>query len=248
MEPLTLLLVAAIGFIAAFIGTNVGGGGLIVIPALIMLGLPPKTAIATMRVGSVGLLTGGIYSFSKGNKIDYRVGLPASVLALVGAYLGATTLLRLPDELVGRLVGLFIIGVLAFVIANRHIGVEKPRKPGRFSRLLGYASYLFLGFWGGIFVGGTGIFAAYALIFLFGQTFLEAAGTRKIPAVAMAAVSLIVFALGGIVDWVTGAVLAGSMLLGSYLGASYGMKKGDRWVRLLFIVFVLLSAAKLLFW
>lgn len=246
MEILELAIVLIVGFISAFIGANVGGGGLITIPALIMLGLLPKVAIATMRVGSLGLIGGGLYKFNEKGKVNYGIALPAALVSLVGAYVGANALLELPDEIVSQMVGVFILIVLVFVVINRNIGIKKVENITKRSRLLGYLAFFILGFWGGVFGGGSGIFSAYILIFFFGQTFLEAAGTRKVPGLAVTILTLAVFALGGIVDWTVGGVLLIGMLLGSLTGATYGIKKGDGWVRALFIVMVLASAVKLI--
>jgi uncharacterized membrane protein YfcA len=246
MEPFELFIVFIVGLIASFIGTIAGGGGLITIPALIFLGLPAQAAIATSRVGSIGQILSGVYRYHHNDSIDYSIALPATVLSLIGAFIGANTLLLIPEDTLERLIGLLILAVLAFVVINRNVGVEKSAEPGARSRLFGHASFLFLGFWGGFFGGGTGIFASYVLILFFGQTFIEAAGTRKIPGIAMIGISLAVFLYAGLVDWAIGAVLLVSMLIGSYIGASYAIKKGNRWARMLFIIIVLVSGVKLL--
>lgn len=80
----------------------------------------------------------------------------------------------------------------------------------------------------------------------FGQTFLESAGTRKIQGTAVGWTSAITFAMSGIVDWSYALVLALGMAIGSYLGVVYAVRKGDAWVRKLFIAVVLLSAMELL--
>jgi uncharacterized membrane protein YfcA len=246
MEPLELIVIFIVGLVASFIGTVAGGGGLITIPALIFLGLPPQAAIATSRVGSIGQISSGVYRFHRNGSIDYGIALPATILSLIGAFIGANTLLLIPEDILEKLIGILILAVLAFVVVKRDVGVERSAEPGRHSRLLGHASFLFLGFWGGFFGGGTGVFATYVLILLFGQTFIEAAGTRKIPGIAMIAISLAVFMHAGLVDWAIGAVLLVSMLIGSYLGASFAIKKGNRWARMLFIALVLVSGVKLL--
>ncbi len=246
MEPLTLLFVFFVGVFASFIGTNVGSGGLIAIPALIFFGLPPQAAIATNKFGSLGMVTTGFYKFHKAKKIDYRIGIPTAAFALIGAYIGANTLLLFPNELLEKLVGAFILAILVFVLLNRDIGLKKARQTNPLLRYAGYLSFLLIGFWGGFFGGGTATFATYALILLFGQTFLESAGTRKIAALGISIVPIIVFALAGIINWVYGTSLILGMAVGSYFGASYGIKKGDKWVRLLFAIIVVASAVKLL--
>jgi len=245
MELITIIILSIVGFIASFIGVTVGGGGLLSIPALIFLGLPPQIAIATNKVGSLGIMS-SIYRFNKSRMVNFKIGIPLALVSIVGAYIGATTLLTLPEEIIGKLIGIFILIVLVFVILNRNVGVEKREKQGKTKRYLGYLLFLFVGFWGGIFGGGYGVFATYVLIFMFGQTFLESAGTKKVLGLGISIVSVIVFAIGGIINWEYGIALLPGMALGSHFGADYGIKKGDKWVRTLFIIVVAVSAAKLI--
>ncbi len=246
MELFELVLVFLVGALSSFVGVNVGSGGLITIPALMFLGLPAKAAIATMRLGALGISAGGIYKFNKEGKIDYKIGIPAAVLAFIGAYIGANTLILIPEELIEQLIGFLILAVLVVVILNRNAGVKRLTVRGPVSRAIGYLLFLPLGFWGGFFGGGTGTFMTYVLVFIFGQTFLESAGTRKIPHLAFTLISLAILAYGGLVEWVPGVVLLAGMLTGSYAGAAFFIKKGDEWVRILFIIVVGASALKLL--
>jgi len=246
MDVIGLVLVFILGLVSAFIGVNVGSGGLIVIPVLMFLGLPPKMAIATMRVGSLGSSAGGIYKFHVGKKTDYKIAFPATIITLIGAFFGANFLLEVPDEILEKLIGILILLVLFFVVFSKTAGLKKHEGKSKLSKALGYLLFLPLGFWGGFFGGGTGTFMAYVLIFLFGQTFLESAGTRKIPILAYNVLSLVVFSLFGLVDWLLGVVLLVGMLIGSYVGAAYGMKKGEGWVRTLFILMMAASAIKLI--
>lgn len=245
MEPLSLIVIFIIGFIAAFVGTNVGGGGLIIIPLLVFLGMPPKIAIATMRVGTLGL-TGSIYEFHKSKKIDYKIAIPAAALSLIGAYIGSNVLIEMPDDIVSKLIGILTLVVLGVVVTNRSAGIKHITIKNKWLEPLGYLLFIFVGFWGGFFGGGTGIFASYVLIFMFGQTFLESAGTRKISIVAYSLISLAVFAANGMVEWTSGLVLLVGMFFGACAGASYAIKKGDKWVRALFVIVVIISAIKLL--
>jgi uncharacterized membrane protein YfcA len=246
MEPLTLILVFVVGVLAAFIGTNTGGSGLLTIPSLIFFGLPPHVAIATSRLGSVGQIGGGIFKFNKGGKVDAKLGLQLAGVSILGALLGAYALLVVSEELLGKLVGLFILVTLVFLLLKRDAGVRKSEKPA-FPKHVSYFLFFLVAFWGGFFGGGTGIFATYILIFGFNQTFLESAGTRKIPGVVMVGLSLAIFALSGIVEWIPGFALMAGTAVGSYAGAGHAIKKGDGWVRGLFVVVALASAIKLIF-
>ncbi len=72
MDLQLLLILILFGFLAAFIDSVVGGGGLIALPALLFLGLNPTTAIATSKLAStIGLSTSTI-SFYRSGKIDFH--------------------------------------------------------------------------------------------------------------------------------------------------------------------------------
>lgn len=246
MDLITLLLVFIAGLVAGFIGTTVGGGGLISIPVLIFLGLPPQMAIATSHFGYLGIITAGFYKFHKAGKVDYKLGIPIAVLSIIGSVVGAFTLLSIPNDILEKLVAVFILLILIIILINKNIGVKKAKPTIGFLKYFGYLLFLLLGFWGAFFGGGFSIFATYILIFLFGKTFLESAGTRKILAFGIVLTAIIIFSLNGAIDWIFGTSLIIGMALGSFYGASHGIKKGDEWVRGLFIIIVLASAIKLL--
>ena len=246
MEAFKLISVFIVGVVAAFIGTSAGGCGLISIPALIFLGLSPQVAVATGKLGALGLIISGIYRFHKGGKIDYKIGIPIALVSFVGAYFGANTLVRIPGELLGKYVGLIVLIVLPVLFFRKDFGIKKQVKKSLPLKIIGYLLFLPLGFWGGFFGPGYAIFSTYILILIFGQTFLESAGTRKVLGLGVTILSILIFAQSGILDWFYGGALFLGMTLGSYLGASYGIKKGDEWVRGLFVVIVALSALKLI--
>lgn len=248
MELFKLIAVFAVGIIASFIGTNVGGGGLISVPALIFLGLPPQMAIATNKVGSFGMTGAGLIRFHKGKKVNYKIGFPIAALAIIGAYFGANTLLTIPNVILEKLVGVVILAILTLVLLNNNLGIKRVIKEYSLLRTsLGYLAFLFIGFWGAFFGGGFAIFSTYVLITVFGLTFLESAGTTKPLGVGIAIMSIIIFGLGGAINWIYGVLLLIGMTTGSYLGAGYGIKKGNMWVKRLFVVIVVVSAIKLLF-
>lgn len=247
VELFTLIVVFAVGVVASFIGTNVGGGGLISVPALILLGLPPQVAIATNKVGSLGITGAGLVRFHKGGKVNYKIGAPIAILATIGAYIGANTLLTVPNIILERMVGVIILVILALVLSNKSLGIKKiKRRQKTWQNLLGYLAFLFIGFEGAFFGGGFAVLSTYVLISIFGLTFLESAGTTKPLGIGIAVVAIVIFSLNGVINWIYGISLFLGMAIGSYIGAGYGIKKGDLWVRRLFAVIVVVSAVKLL--
>ena len=248
---LKIVLIFCVGFITAFITTNVGGATLLLVPTLIFAGLGPQVAIATARLGTLGAKSTGLYGFHNGGQVDYKVGLPAAIFGIIGAIIGANVLVVLSYAMLYRVIGFLILLTLIIVFVEQAMparlkifdtsnGISRTRK------IIGYILFIIPGFIGGLF-GGQSIFASFILILVFGESFLLTAGTRKIIGLAITATALIIYGLHHFIDWQYGILLLTGMGLGSYFGAAYGIKKGERWIQRLFIVVVIVMAAKLIF-
>jgi len=246
MEPLTFLLVFLIGLISSFIGALVGGAGLISIPLLIFTGLPPQVAIATNKLGTLGASTSAIYRFSKSKKIIYKYVIPFSLISIVGSYIGANILLEINQQILSAIVGIIILLFLPLILMKRDLGIKRI-KISIEKRRMGYFLYFLSMIYGGSVGAGYGILSAYILIWLFGLTVIESNATGTVPWFLVSLISLIIFAINGIVNYSYGIILLFSMLLGGYLGAHTAIKGGDRRIKLIFVILVIASAIKLLF-
>lgn len=247
MTALDFLLILVLGTTASFIGTMVGGSGLITIPGLIFLGLPPQTAIATDQVGLIGECFSGWFAFHRAKKIDYPLALKLAALTSAGALIGAATLVNLPADLVETLVGVLVLVIGVAIGCNKSTGVERPAEPSAKTAIVaGYAMYLVVGFWGGLFGAGFGLLSRYILLLSFRKTFIETAAIGKIIGISVAACAIPVFISEGLVDWLVTIPLLSGMTLGAFLGARYALKIGDRKLRILFLIIVSVSSLKLL--
>jgi len=100
--------------------------------------------------------------------------------------------------------------------------------------------------WQAFFGGAAATVIFFVMMFFFGMTLNRANATIKLPGLLLGISTLLIFALHGIVNWVYGIVLFLGMLIGGYVGAHTALKKGNAWVKVVFVVVVLLSAAKLI--
>lgn len=247
MDPILSHLIAFFGAVAIpFISTTVGGGGLLSIPLLMFLGLPAPLAVGTNILGAFGISIAGLKAFTEGKKVNYTIGIPIAMLAGVGSVAGSLTLLQLPEAPLKQLMAVLLIVILLFVLAVPSLGVTPPQRTSQTKRVIGYALQLFVGFWAAFITAGFSVFSSIILIVFFGQTFLESAGTRKLTGLVTSTVALVTYGIYGNIAWSYGLVYLVGMSIGSYLGAHYGMKQGNAWVRSLFILLVLLSAIGLL--
>ncbi len=241
--PLSVLL---IGIATGFGDSTVGSGGLLSIPLLILLGLPPQIAIAIDRLGSVGQTLAALLVFWRAKKIRWNYILVFTVLSLFGSYIGATILLSFDPKLLEKTIGLFLLFVLPFLFLQSSIGI-KQRSVSILKKGIGYIVYFFIMVYNGFFGTGSGPFATFTALYFFGFTIIEANATSIIPWFVLSLSSLVIFARGGIVDYQKGIILLVGMTIGGYLGAHVAVAKGDAWIKRLFILVVVISGVKLLF-
>jgi uncharacterized membrane protein YfcA len=244
MEISTIILLFAIGFIANFIGSMIGGGGLISIPSLIFIGLSPQVAIATDRFSSIGQST-SIFKYHKASKINYKLILPLSIITIIGTIIGSNILINFDKSLLTKIIGIIILLLLPLVLMNKSGLINK--KSNYKQNLIGYVLYFFIVIYGAFIGAGTGILTTIILIFFFGLTYLESNGNFSILWLIISLFSSILFAFQGLIRYDYGIVLLAGSLIGGYAGAHTALKKGDKFIKILFIVLILISSIKLIF-
>jgi len=240
-----LLVLFFAGIVATFYGVSVGGAGLIITPLLIFLGFTAQEAVATSIFGYTGMLLVGFVGFHKAGKIDYKVGVPGAVIMGLGALAGAFIMPQIPNEILKKIIGGFIIIILIILLADKSKGIYSVELSGMRNKV-GFVLVFLLGITGSVVSGGVGILASYILLYFFGYTFVEGAGTRKPMFVARMVAPVVVYSFVGLINWQYGTVLLLSGMIGSYFGTKFALSKGSQWVRTLFIIVVLVSGVKLL--
>ncbi|MBX8993686.1 TSUP family transporter [Staphylococcus pettenkoferi] len=234
----------ALGFLAAFIDAVVGGGGLISIPTLLAVGLPPSIALGTNKLASVfGSMTSAI-RFIRSGKVDLklvgRLFVPVFILAMLGSSLATF----LPAQLLKPIVIVILTLVLLYTIFKKDWGdVRRVQSFTVKKALLITVLLSLIGFYDGFLGGGTGSFMMFILL-LFGFDFLGAAGNAKVLNFASNLGALILFMILGEVNYLYGLIMAASMIAGSYVGAMFAIKQGVGYVKVLFIVVTALLILK----
>ena len=246
LEIGTLFLIALIGLITGFFDTVVGAGGLISVPALIFLGLPPQIAIATDRFGVLGQSITSLFKFWKEKKIVWKYVPLLAGISFIGSLIGANLLLNVNSRILKIIVGILVLILLPLLFLKQDLGVKKT-KTNTAKRIIGLVLYFMIMTFGAFFGQGTGPLIFYALTFFLGFTMLEVLETNTIPWFVLSISSVIIFAMNGIINYEMGIILLITMAIGGYIGAHVAIKKGDVWVKRLFVVFIAVLAVKLLF-
>jgi uncharacterized protein len=237
MYVLSLVIIFLLSAGASAFGTLVGGTSLITIPALILLGLPPHTAIGTDRFGIIGIGVAGLYKFHRKRMVDYRVSLFLAVPAFFGAILGANIAFSVSEHVLGIVIVLANVLCLIYLLLNPRLGlVESGRSLGRLKYWVGGLITFIIGIYAGFYGAMTASFLAYVLIMWFGQTFLQSAANTKLSVICFTVSAASVYFMKGAIHFPFGLAILAGCLCGSYLGAHFSDRIGNLWIRRVFLI------------
>lgn len=243
----TVALVVIVAFAAGWVDAVVGGGGLLQLPALLLVpGLAPVQALATNKLASIfGTATSSL-TYYRRIKPDLRTAIPMASCALVGSFFGATVATILPAALFKPVIVAALIAVAIFVAVRPQLGAQTSL---RFAgvRHLAVASALAtgIGFYDGMIGPGTGTFLIIALVSVIGYNFVAASATAKIVNFATNFGALVLFVSSGAVVWALALPMALANMCGGYLGSRTAIAKGAGFVRVVFLIVVAALIVKL---
>ena len=227
--------------LAGFVDAIVGGGGLILVPALFAV-FPtthPATLFGINKSASVWGTAFAARQFGRRVELAWSALLPAAATGFAGGFLGAWAVTLLPSQFLRKLLPIVLLGVLLYTLARKDLGRDHaPTLAGRAHTLTACAIGLLLGFYDGFFGPGTGSFLVFLFVRLLGYDFLHASASAKLLNTATNLAALILFALKGHVWWHYAAALAVANVAGSLLGTHLALKHGASFVRIVFIVVV----------
>jgi uncharacterized membrane protein YfcA len=244
MTGLFPILIFLSGILSGFLNTVAGGGSLLVLPLLVFSGLDMGIANATNRVAILLQSVTASRSFIRQGTLDVREILPTALPAVIGSLAGTFVAIQLDERLLRVAIAL-MISVMAGLLVFRPAMWEEKRAV----RLPGWLSFLIfflIGIYGGFIQAGVGFFLIWALAGIGGRDLVEANGAKVFIVGCFTAVSLALFASNGMVRFGTGLILACGSMIGAHAGARFTMAKGNRVIRFVLAVTVMVSAAKML--
>ncbi|MEU8304566.1 TSUP family transporter [Actinomadura sp. NPDC048955] len=239
-EQVVLLLAAAVA--AGWVDAVVGGGGLIQLPALLLLnpGQPVATALATNKLGSIAGTTSAAVAYARKAKPDVRVALPAGLLAVCCAAGGALCAAAISSDVLKPVIMVVLLAVAAIVVLRPDLG-RTPRLVLRTRRRVAAAVLVpgvAIAFYDGLVGPGTGTFLVIAFTTLLGMDFVDASATSKIINTGTNLGALAVFAAQGHVLWAIGLAMAVCNIVGAQLGAHMAISRGAGFVRVVLLCVV----------
>lgn len=239
MSDLILLTLASL--FAGFVDAIVGGGGLILVPALFSIfpNAVPATLLGTNKAASIWGTAWATGQFARRVDLPWKALSPAAGAALVGSFAGAWTVTLVSPGGLRKVLPLILIGVLGYTLARKQLGRDHtPLHEGRNEALVASAIGLVIGFYDGFFGPGTGSFFVFLFVRVLGYDFLHASASAKLMNTATNAAALVLLASTGHIWWHYALPMAVANVLGSLVGSRLAIRHGAGFVRTAFIVVV----------
>ena len=239
-----LILFGLVNFVATTLSGISGGGGFIVTPVLIFLGLTPQQAIASGKLAAVALSLGSLQKLHKAKLHNWRVVAPIMILAAVIGLAAPYFIVRLENDFYEKILGILLIVMIPVLYLTKS-GQVKKELPQSF-KTVGWVLIAVLLATSAIFSGGAGSLVTVAMMMFLGMSALEANVTRRFSQLALNALVFLGVIGSGLMVWDVAVVGAISAFFGGQLGSHLALKKGDRFVLTFFAIFMFISGLVLL--
>ncbi len=241
MEILRTFIFFTGGFVAALYASSVGGLAFIVLPLLLLFGLPIKEAIGTGRIVAAAMSGVALLRYSQKEKIHFKTAIPVAILFTSFSYFGTFALKYLTNEEMKYLaVGAMITAIFLNIFS------EKLHVSGKKNLTIVILFISIVGLYTGAFGLGAGALLIFAPIML-GYTFREAIGINQSAIFLSCLVTSLVFFKDGLINLNFAAPLILGVSAGSWVGISWSLKKGDKYIKILIYIVLTASIIQLLF-
>ena len=248
MENISIEIILFLGIIATLAGlidAIAGGGGLLTVPALLWVGIPPLNALATNKLqGCFGTATASVNFWRKGLLPINQIKIPI-LMTFLGAICGTWLVQNVSSDSLNAIIPWLLISFALFFALS-----PKASDLGRQARLsigaFGLSACTLIGFYDGFFGPGTGSFFMLAVILLLGFNITKATATTKLLNFTSNIASLAFFALGGHVLWLTGLAMGTGQMIGAWLGSYLAIRHGVKLIKPLVVYSSILISMKLI--
>lgn len=240
-----LALLFIVAMIAGFIDSIAGGGGLLTVPALLAVGIPPTQALATNKLQSCGGSFSASLYFVRRKMVNLAEIKLSILLAFIGSLFGTLLVLHINADHLRILLPILTISVGLYFLLSPKIG-EEDRKRRLSEYQFAIIAALLIGLYDGFFGPGAGSFYAVAYVTLAGFNLTKATAHTKVLNFTSNLASLLFFIFSGKVIWMIGLVMLVGQFIGARLGARMVIAKGKKLIRPMLIIVSTIMSIKLM--
>ncbi|HPH12274.1 MAG TPA: TSUP family transporter [Burkholderiaceae bacterium] len=236
-----LAVISLASLLAGFLDSIVGGGGLVLVPAMFATfpSSHPATLLGTNKGAAIWGTGMAAWQYSRRVDLRWAVLLPAAALGFAGSMGGAWAVTLIAPDFLRKVLPFILLAMLLYTLAKKQMGqVHAPHFSGRREVLVASFIGLTLGFYDGFFGPGTGSLFVFLMVRWLGYDFLNASAASKVLNCATNLAALILFTAKGHVWWHFVAAMAVANVAGSLLGTYMALKHGAGFIRAVFVVVV----------
>ncbi|MEM1376685.1 MAG: TSUP family transporter [Pseudomonadota bacterium] len=239
-----LVILAMAAFVAGFVDSIAGGGGLITVPALVLAGLSPVEALGTNKLQ--GLFGAGTAAWNYGRKghVDLKSQWPSALIAFAASFLGAMLATIVPGDWFRAVLPFLLIAIALYFWLKP--GLDDVDKAQRITPVLFMITLVpLIGFYDGLFGPGTGSFFMLGFVTLAGYGVLKATAHTKLLNFASNVGGFILFTWAGAIAWKIGLVMGIAQIAGARLGSTLAMRNGAKLIKPLLVLTCFALAVRL---
>lgn len=230
---------------AATVASTVGlGGGLIIVPVLLFMGMSPAVAASVSLAATLANAAGSTAAYARQARIDYRVGIRIGAMATPGSILGAVLSSGAEPGIFGVLLAAALIAAAAYVFIRPRLS-SRSASHTQAVAVLSVAASFFAGMVSSYFGIGGGVVFVPLLVVMLGMSMMRAAPTSMFALLVTSTAGVAMHALLGHTDAVLALLLSAGGLLGGLAGARISAVMGEKYLRVTAAVLMTAVAVRL---
>lgn len=244
IEPWLYPALTAVAVLTGFIDAIAGGGGLIMMPALLVSGVPPVMALGTNKLQSMFGTGTALRNYWRSGLVEWRRNRLTVAVVFVGAAAGVLIVQSIEARLLGLIIPALLVASAIYILLSPRMTDEDAhhRVSSKGYAPIGGAIGLYDGFFG----PGAGTFYTTSLVALRGYGLTKATALTKLFNWTSNIASVLIFAIGGHLYWLLGLCMAAGAMAGAWLGSHTALKFGARLIRPVLVVISLGLTGRLL--
>ena len=231
------LIIFVIAFVAALLSSMSGGGaGIILFPSLLSMGISYPLVAAISSVNSAVWVLPAAKNYLKGRKIHWPLIIGFSIIGLIGCYFGVLLVTSINQRILEVSVGTLILFLVAYTYFRKSLGLTEKKTYSAMRQAVAYPFALLLGFYETVFGSGNGILFNIIGFYTQGFDFIDGLGHYYVVSFSWALFAAVLFIQRGYYNVPMMVVAAVGSVLGAYIGSRYARSKGNRFIKVLFLL------------
>jgi uncharacterized membrane protein YfcA len=242
-----IILLALASFTAGFIDSVVGGGGLIQTPFLLITfpEMPLPVLFGTNKIAALAGTSISAFRYAQKIKFDFRLLFVIAACCFTSSFLGARLVSLIDSNTLKPVILVILIAIAIYTFLKKNLGSVQTKELSLGKQML-YGSLvgIVVGFYDGFFGPGTGSFFVLGFVIILGFEFVKASAYAKVVNCITNISALTVFIREGYYIIDLAILMAVFNIIGSYIGSALALKKGNGFVRVIFLVIVSIMILK----